>query len=137
MDIVRPLVFDGSTSFETVLRLARESGIAEFLSRPRGAGLDWTLNARGIVGRSPISAKHASSWRSPCGTIIVPKAKVYEISRTLGFDYGASFQRVRHVSFPEPKRAVAALEPDLGVAFAGHVIDLTGSRRSLPFAVCF
>ena len=29
MDIVRPLVFDASTSFETLVRLHRESGIVE------------------------------------------------------------------------------------------------------------
>ncbi|MDP1748552.1 MAG: type I polyketide synthase, partial [Reyranella sp.] len=36
LDILRPLVFEGSTSFETSLRLSSETGIAEFLSRPRG-----------------------------------------------------------------------------------------------------
>ena len=40
LDIFRPLIFDGSTSLDTSLRLARESGIADFLSRRRGAGLD-------------------------------------------------------------------------------------------------
>ena len=125
MDIVRPLVFDGSTSFETVVRLARETGVTEFMSRPRGGGSDWALNARGIIGRSPVSEKRDAGDPTATGNVIVPKAKVYEISRTLGFEYGASFQRVRHVSFPEPKRAVAVLEQDAGVAFTGQVIDLT------------
>ena len=55
----------------------------------------------------------------------MPRAKVYEISRALGFEYGPSFQRVRHVSFPEAKRAVAALERNAGVAIAGQIIDIT------------
>jgi phthiocerol/phenolphthiocerol synthesis type-I polyketide synthase C len=124
MDIVRPLVFDGNTTCETLVRLAAETGIVEFLSRPRGVGADWAINARGIVSRSPVSERKGSA-ESESGRIIVPRAKVYEISRTLGFEYGPSFQRVRHVSFPEAKRAMAALELNTGVAIAGQTIDIT------------
>src|SRR5262249_37546175 len=59
------------------------------------------------------------------GRIAVPRTKVYEISRTLGFEYGETFHRVRHVSFPQPKRAVAVLEADPGVAEPGQTIDIT------------
>ena len=61
MDIVRPLVFDGDTTFETLVRLTAETGIVEFLSRPRGGGGDWALNARGIVSRSPVSERKGSA----------------------------------------------------------------------------
>ena len=54
----------------------------------------------------------------------MPKARVYEISRDLGFDYGPSFQRIHHVSFPEPKRAVAALDPGSAL-LPDAVIDFT------------
>lgn len=124
MDIVRPLVFDRRTSFETLLRLSHETGVTEFLSRPRGGGLDWALNARAIVARSPATEEHLPAQVAPGGNVFVPKAKVYEISRDLGFEYGPSFQRIHHVSFPEPKRAVAAL--DAGSALLpGAVIDFT------------
>ncbi|MBX9699376.1 MAG: acyltransferase domain-containing protein, partial [Acetobacteraceae bacterium] len=125
MDIVRPLVFDGNTAFETQVRLAAETGLAEFLSRPHGGGTDWALNARGLLSRSPAGARRSPA-EGESGPIVVPRAKVYEISRTLGFDYGPAFQRVRHVSFPHPKRAVAALEQDAGIALAGQTIDITG-----------
>jgi len=124
MDIVRPLVFDGRTSFETLLRLSHETGVTEFLSRPRGGGADWALNARAIVARSPANDEHLSRGPAPAGNVVVPKAKVYEISRNLGFEYGPTFQRIRHVSFPEPKRAVAALDAAT-VLFPNAVIDLT------------
>lgn len=129
MDIVRPLVFDGTASFETLVWVTPETGIAEFLSRPRssaagGGGADWALNARGIVARSP-AAEAPPSGDETQGRIIVPRARVYEISRTLGFDYGETFQRVRHVSFPQPKRAVAVLEDEPGVRVAGQTIDIT------------
>ncbi|MGD9885893.1 MAG: type I polyketide synthase, partial [Reyranella sp.] len=126
LDIVLPLVFDGSTSVETRVRLSSETGVAEFLSRPRGGEPDWTLNARGIVGRSPIAAKAAAPPAAPDGLIVVAKANVYETARALGFDYGPAFQRVRQVAFPHPKRAIAALNPPEGLAIADHVIDLTG-----------
>lgn len=123
MDIVRPLVFDGSTTVETLVRITAETGIAEFLSRPRGGGGDWALHARGIVARSPASDHKGTAGDSGSGRIIVPRAKVYEISRSLGFEYGPLFQRVRHVSFPQHKRAVATLDP--AAAVAGQTIDIT------------
>ncbi len=130
MDIVRPLVFDGAASFETLVRVTMETGIVEFLSRPRsaaagGGAADWALNARGIAARSPVAEgpRRADDLQ---GRIVVPRARVYEVSRTLGFDYGPSFQRARHVSFPEPKRAVAVLEEDPGATLAGQTIDITG-----------
>lgn len=129
MDIVRPLVFDGTATFETLVRVTPETGIAEFLSRPRstvagGAPQDWALNARGIVARSPAAEGSIRGEDAP-GRIVVPRATVYEVARTLGFDYGDRFQRVRHVSFPQPKRAVAVLEDDPGVTLSGQTIDIT------------
>ncbi|MBM3649889.1 MAG: SDR family NAD(P)-dependent oxidoreductase, partial [Alphaproteobacteria bacterium] len=107
------------------VRLSAETGIVEFLSRPRNAAADWSLNARGIAARSPI-AEQASRGADESGRIAVPRAKVYEVSRGLGFDYGPTFQRVRHVSFPHPKRGVAILDKDPGVTIAGQTVDITG-----------
>lgn len=126
LDIILPLMFDGSTSVETLVRLSPETGVAEFLSRPRGGEPDWTLNARGIIGRSPVAMKAAAPPAALDGMIVVAKPKVYESSRQLGFDYGPAFQRVRQVAFPHPKRAIATLSPPEGLAVADHVIDLTG-----------
>jgi len=127
LDIILPLVFDGSRSFETLLRLSPETGIAEFLSRPRGGGeATWTLNARGVIGRSPIAAKATSRPTAPEGTVVVAKPKVYESARQLGFDYGPSFQRIRQVAFPHPKHGIATLSPIEGLTIGEHVIDLTG-----------
>ncbi|MCF8531924.1 MAG: SDR family NAD(P)-dependent oxidoreductase [Reyranella sp.] len=126
LDIILPLVFDGSTSFETLLRLSPETGVAEFLSRPRGSEPDWTLNARGIIGRSPVTGKATALPTAPDGTVVVAKPKVYDAARKLGFDYGPSFQRARLVAFPHPKRAISTLVPPLGLCITDHVIDLTG-----------
>ena len=61
LDIVRPLAFDGTASFETNVRLAAETGIVEFLSRPRGTEAEWALNARAIVARAPVGERPAST----------------------------------------------------------------------------
>ena len=121
MDIVHPLVFDTTCSFETLCRFNQETKVIEYLSRPRGSETDWILNARSIIARCPAVPEPQSAESGP---VIVPKSKVYEVSERLGFDYGPTFQRVRCVSFPEPKRAVAALE-DSVVALSGRVTDLT------------
>lgn len=124
-DIVRPLVFEGRVSFETLLRLSPETGLAEYLSRARGGGADWTLHARGVIGRSPIAGKIIQAPQAALGTVLVTKAKVYESARALGFDYGPAFQRVRHVAFPHPKRAIASLDPPAPITMDSYVIDLT------------
>jgi len=156
LDIARPLAFDGATSFETTVRLAAETGIVQLLSRPRGSGAEWTLNARATAARAPVgerparpgapahaatsttshaatttpshaatSAPSHAETNAPSRGVVVPKATVYEVSRRLGFDYGPAFQRVRHVTFPEPKRGIAVLEPADDPGLAGRVIDLT------------
>jgi NADPH:quinone reductase-like Zn-dependent oxidoreductase/acyl carrier protein/SAM-dependent methyltransferase len=122
MDIIRPLVFDESASIETLIRLNRETGLVEILSRQRGSGADWTLNARAIVSRCSVDPAYCSIEG---GAIVVPKRKVYGASEKLGLNYGPAFQRVRRVSFPEPKRAVAVLEEASLLSQAQHVIDLT------------
>lgn len=126
LDIFRPLVFDGTASFETCLRLSFETGIAELLSRPRGAAADWLLNARGIIGRSPISATATPLLAELPGPVIVPKPTVYEYARALGFDYGPAFERVRQVTFPHPKCANATLDSPSDQFGQGYVSDLTG-----------
>ncbi len=126
LDILRPLVFEGTTSLETLLRLSSETGIAEFLSRPRDGAPDWMLNARGIVSRSPIAGKTTPLPVGPPGTVVVPKVTVYECARGLGFDYGPSFERVHQVVFPHPKVANATLDPPQDCVATGYVTDLTG-----------
>ena len=131
LDIVHPLVFDGTASFETSLRLAHETGILEFLSRPRGSGPEWTLNARGIVSRSPATSSIATIPDEPPGTVIVPKVEIYDIASKLGFGYGPSFQRVFRAAMLNSKSAIATLEPSRDTAFAACVIDLTGLDAAL------
>lgn len=126
LDIVRPLVFEGHTSFEVSVRLAQETGVAELLSRQRGAAAaDWSLNARGIVGRSPIAGKASVQAATPEHAVIVPKSSVYAQARELGFGYGPAFQRIRHVVFPEPKDAVATLHQPDALVDGTSILDIT------------
>lgn len=123
-DIVRPLVFDGTSSLETKVRLASETGVAEFLSRTRGSVADWILNARGIVGRSPIAGLARVLPKARRGNVLVWKPSVYACALDLGFDYGPTFQRVEHVIFPEPKFAIATLNRISALVAGSQIIDL-------------
>ena len=126
LDIVHPLIFDNQSSYETSVRLARETGLVEFLSRPRGRDTAWLLIARGVVGKSPVAAKLSDPIAPSPGTVIVSKARVYEVASSLGFGYGASFQRVRHVSVFDSTTAVGTLEPISMGALGNNVSDITG-----------
>lgn len=123
LDIIRPLIFDGQSSNETLLRTSPETGITEFMSRPRTGISDWTLNARGIIGRSPIVSKAPTLQPRLTGEIVVPQATVYEVAQRLGYDYGPAFRRVKHVTFPISTCAVAALTPAAGTT---QIIDIAG-----------
>ena len=125
LDILRPLAFEGHTSFETSVRLAAETGLVEFRSRPRGSS-EWTLHARGIVGRSPVTNKAPTPLVPPPGTVIVARPKVYQASSELGFDYGPSFQRARHVAVFDAERALATLEPPEAGVLARYMLDIAG-----------
>ena len=126
LDILRPLVFDGQASFETSVRFAHETGIMELLSRLRGGGgTDWTLNARGIIGRSPIAGKTTVVPQAPDHAIVVPRNSVYAWARDLGFEYGPAFQRTRQVVFPEPKLAIATLERPEELVAGTKILDIT------------
>jgi len=127
LDILRPLVFEGKISFEICVRLAHETGIVELLSRQRGggAGADWTFNARGIIGRSPVAGKTTVPPATPAHAVIVPQSSVYAWARDLGFDYGPTFQRTRQVVFPEPKFAIATLDQPEALVHGTRIIDIT------------
>lgn len=124
LDILRPLVFEGRTSFEVCVRLAHETGTVELLSRQRGGGAGWTLNARGIIGRSPIAGKTTVPPAIPDHAVIVTKSRVYAAASALGFSYGPTFQRIRQVVFPEPKFAVANLDRPDALVHGTRIIDL-------------
>ena len=124
LDIVQPLIFDGKTCFEVLTRLNAETGIAEFLSRARGGGPEWTLNVRGVIGKSPV-VKGQPIPEAPVDAVTVLKSKVYQWATSLGFGYGPAFQRIRQVSFPEPKLAFGTYEPVPDALPAWTVTDLT------------
>lgn len=127
LDILRPLVFEGKISFEISVRLAHDTGLVDLLSRQRGggAGADWTLNARGIIGRSPIAGKTTVTPATPAHAVIVPKSSVYAWASDLGFGYGPAFQRIRQVVFPEPKFAIGTLDRPDALVHGTRIVDIT------------
>jgi phthiocerol/phenolphthiocerol synthesis type-I polyketide synthase C len=125
LDIVRPLAFENHVSYETMLRLSPDSGLVEFLSRPRGGVPDWTLNARGTVSRSPITGSTVAPPVLPAGVVVVGKPAAYRAAQALGYDYGPAFQRADRISYPHPKHAVASLSAPAPGTTGPYVTDLT------------
>jgi len=109
-DLLRPMIFDQGASYQTLVRLAPETGMVEFLSRIPATSSDWSLHARGIVGRPTATGGSTSRDATRSGAIVVPRARIYAAARDIGLEYGAAFQRAQHVSFPEPKLAIARLD---------------------------
>jgi acyl transferase domain-containing protein/NADPH:quinone reductase-like Zn-dependent oxidoreductase/short-subunit dehydrogenase/acyl carrier protein len=125
LDILRPLVFEGRISFEIWVRLAHETGMVDLLSRQRGGGADWTLNARGGISRSPIAGKATVPPATPAHAVVVSKSSVYAWASDLGFGYGPAFQRIRQVVFPEPKFAIGTLDRPDALVDGTRIIDIT------------
>lgn len=109
LDIAHPLVFDAKSSFETQLRLDERTGVVEFLSRRRNSVPDWTINARGLIGRSPVTEGQPMR-QAATDAVTVLKPRVYECAAELGYEYGPIFQRIHHVSYPHPKIAVGVFD---------------------------
>jgi len=126
LNIVQPLAFEGRASYDTSLRLSPETGVAEFYSRRRMLEADWSLHARGIVRRSPVSSRVATVPDEPGGSMIIPRPRVYERARDLGFEYGPQFQRCKYVVFPTRKCGVAVLDAASPETMEGYVSDFTG-----------
>ena len=125
LDIVKPLAFDGNDSYETLVRFAPETAVVEFLSRLRGTP-DWLLNARGILGRASVDSQEQLDVGDTVGNVVIPQARVYQISHELGFDYGPSFRRVQRAHFPDTKTGVATLNLIARLPLDNAVIDFTG-----------
>ena len=122
------------------------------LSAPRAGPVavpDWLAPAVLLVGTVMVGGMLGSLVRPlfvlGCGVIgwyawrKGPAAHVYSVlllfafapfarrivDLSLGFDYGAAFQRIRRVAFPDPKVAVAALDPLHAAVEGPHVVDPT------------
>lgn len=125
VDVVRPMIFDQDSSYQTHVRVAPETGIIEFLSRPYATSADWTLHARGTATRPTAIEGTPLPSRGRGGEIVVPKARIYATARELGLDYGPTFQRAQHVSFPQPKLATARLDAPPELIEGTRLIDVT------------
>lgn len=99
LDIFQPLVLADGMAVETLTRVNRETGAAEFLSRPRLSGLEWTLHAKARLVRhiaqveSKLSAVARDSGEKPRDREVAAK-KLYSLAHSAGFDYGPAFRRV-------------------------------------------
>ena len=99
LDIFQPLVLADGMAVETLTRVNRETGAAEYLSRPRLSGLEWTLHAKARLVRhiAQSESKPPAVARDPNEEPEVREVaakKLYALAHSAGFDYGPAFRRV-------------------------------------------
>lgn len=92
-DIVQALVFSDGAMREILVRLSGDTQMVEIFSRRRLAESDWTLHARGRVGR-PARTDTAPKPPRRKGRLEATGEQVYERTQTMGLDYGPHFRRV-------------------------------------------
>jgi acyl transferase domain-containing protein/NADPH:quinone reductase-like Zn-dependent oxidoreductase/acyl carrier protein/short-subunit dehydrogenase len=92
-DIVQALVFSDDAMREILVRLAGDTQTIEIFSRRRLADSDWTLHARGRVGR-PVRTETVPRPPRRKGLIRSSAQDVYDCTRAMGLDYGPQFRRV-------------------------------------------
>ncbi|SIQ88396.1 Acyl transferase domain-containing protein [Acidiphilium rubrum] len=91
-DLLQWLPLQAGQMREISVRLAGDTGIVEIWSRPRHAGDEWTLHARGRITR-PASAPPAFVAPTELPHHMTAE-RVYASASDAGVDYGPSFRRV-------------------------------------------
>lgn len=127
-DIVQALVIAEGTTRETWLRLAPNTGAIEILSRQRLAGEEWTLQARGRVGPSPVAAAPDRGARDDSLLRPVDPAAIYAAAASAGIDYGPAFRRAAAIATDDEQRITVDLAPeaaDNGLYTTPHALHPT------------
>ncbi|WP_439527265.1 SDR family NAD(P)-dependent oxidoreductase [Pannonibacter sp.] len=112
-DILRPLVFDGAETFETQVRISSDDHVVEVMSRPRLAGSEWALNARGHYV-SAVRKDQTPVLKTGSETLVtLDHAALYEVTRAFGLRYGPAFQRAATVVTHDATTATVTLKPQI------------------------
>ncbi|NBN78351.1 SDR family NAD(P)-dependent oxidoreductase [Microvirga tunisiensis] len=123
-DILRPLVFDGAETFETQVRISSDDRVVEVLSRPRLAGAEWALNARGHYVSAVRKDRKPVIGTGSQALVTLDHDALYEVTRAFGLRYGPAFQRADSVVTHDRTTATVTLKPQ---------IEALGTQR---FALC-
>lgn len=114
MEILRPLVLDGSDIQETMVRVSADDRVIEIFSRPRLKGADWSLNVRTrFVTPSKIKPRDALAGASGKAGKALAADDLYRITREHGLNYGPAFRRAKSVECIDERSARLTLEPRL------------------------
>jgi acyl transferase domain-containing protein/NADPH:quinone reductase-like Zn-dependent oxidoreductase/short-subunit dehydrogenase/SAM-dependent methyltransferase len=141
LDIFQPLAFASGHSVETMTRVTRESGAAEFLSRPRLVEADWTLHAKAILARRYVE-ESAGTPPTPLPETdrddTISGEELYERAVRAGFDYGPCFRRVEHAKLQGRNDVELALNPMAStLASETFLLDLTGLDAAMHGLLAF
>jgi phthiocerol/phenolphthiocerol synthesis type-I polyketide synthase C len=142
LDIFQPLTLANDQSVETMTRVGRESGVAEFLSRPRLTEADWTLHAKATLARRHVEENHDAAPSAPVPELGPDDAilgqELYERAANAGFNYGPCFRRVVRAKLQGAtcvELILAPLAPKL--TSQGFVLDPTALDASMHGLLAF
>ncbi|MBA5775807.1 SDR family NAD(P)-dependent oxidoreductase [Stappia sp. F7233] len=112
VEILRPLVLDGSDIQETMVRVSADDRVVEIFSRPRLKGADWSLNVRGhFITPSKIRQREALDAGASASSVTIDAEELYRLTREHGLNYGPAFRRAKSVERIDERTARVALEP--------------------------
>lgn len=150
LDIIRPLVLSDNHIAEVRLSLFTETMAFEIASRRRLSEDPWELHVRGrfsALATSPAFEPGREQHEVTNNGRMVEAARVYELARDVGLDYGQSFRRLCHaIELPQNEllveltarsstsaASIYALEPtELDASFHGLFALLDEGRLAAP-----
>ncbi len=114
VDILRPLVFEPDSTYETRLRMSADDNVFEICSRPRLTDGEWSLHVRGSI-TVPTGTGNAPRLGPPPAAIASQMADtaLYAVTQQFGLHYGEAFQRSATVTTHGDRSATMTLKPPL------------------------
>ncbi|AXS40353.1 type I polyketide synthase [Breoghania sp. L-A4] len=112
VDILRPLVFEPDSSYETRLRMSADDSVFEISSRPRLTDGEWSLHVRGSINVSPATGAAPRLGQQPALVAsAMDDTALYALTRQFGLNYGDAFQRGAAVTTHDDRSATLTLKP--------------------------
>ncbi|WP_407049800.1 SDR family NAD(P)-dependent oxidoreductase [Methyloraptor flagellatus] len=93
-DIMQAMVLQTDSMREVSVRHNDDTDVVEVWSRPRFAGDEWTLHARGRIGVTP-SGPRGPEFSSKPMRMKANEAEIYDLALQAGLDYGPHFRLAR------------------------------------------
>ncbi|WP_340110450.1 SDR family NAD(P)-dependent oxidoreductase [Pikeienuella sp. HZG-20] len=124
-EILRPIVLDDGAAVETRVSFDQSTGQIRIESRRRLVGVEWGLNAFGVLRKTPVAAPVAAEADLK-GAAKLNGRQLYQSLEAYGLNYGAAFQRIKSVRINgvvAKARLTEAAAPVAGMSLDPTMLD--------------